>query len=221
MAEAARRALSKLAGWSAAAGVLGWAFTECLYTVDGGERAVVWHRFSGGLQPGAKGEGLHFRVPFVEYPKIFDIRLRPRVIATRTGTKDLQTVQISLRVLSRPDEDHLSKIYQDLGEDYDERVLPSIVNEVLKATVVRCSTYVMSPRRWSELPDYSSQERQFAALNVPLRRRLRLRGALSIQADASAAAFVFTCSLSLPAHIRAQPRAADPECRLTSMLSSC
>lgn len=137
MAEAARRALSKLAGWSAAAGVLGWAFTECLYTVDGGERAVVWHRFSGGLQPGVKDEGLHFRMPFVEYPKIFDIRLRPRVIATRTGTKDLQTVQISLRVLSRPDERYLSKIYQDLGEDYDERVLPSIVNEVLKATVVR------------------------------------------------------------------------------------
>ena len=85
------------------------------------------------------GEGLHLRIPWVEVPTLFDVRLRPRIIATRTGTKDLQTVQISLRVLSRPDVDHLAAIYKDLGEDFDERVLPSIVSEVLKATVVRAA----------------------------------------------------------------------------------
>lgn len=46
-------------------------------------------------------------------------------------------VSITLRVLSRPDTDHLSKIYQSLGLDYDERVLPSIGNEVLKAIVAQ------------------------------------------------------------------------------------
>jgi prohibitin 1 len=83
------------------------------------------------------GEGTHFRIPLLEYPKIFDVRLRPRVLASRTGTKDLQQVQISLRVLSRPLEDKLPVIYQNLGEDFDERVLPSIVTEVLKAVVAQ------------------------------------------------------------------------------------
>jgi prohibitin 1 len=46
-------------------------------------------------------------------------------------------VSITLRVLSRPDVDHLSRIYQQLGLDYDERVLPSIGNEVLKAIVAQ------------------------------------------------------------------------------------
>lgn len=46
-------------------------------------------------------------------------------------------VSITLRVLSRPDVEHLSKIYQNLGTDYDERVLPSIGNEVLKAIVAQ------------------------------------------------------------------------------------
>ena len=46
-------------------------------------------------------------------------------------------VSITLRVLSRPDVQHLSKIYQTLGQDYDERVLPSIGNEVLKAIVAQ------------------------------------------------------------------------------------
>lgn len=49
---------------------------------------------------------------------------------------DLQMVNISLRVLSRPIVQDLPVIYQTLGTDYDERVLPSIVNEVLKSVVV-------------------------------------------------------------------------------------
>ena len=37
--------------------------------------------------------------------------------------------------MSRPDVAKLSEVYKNLGLDYDERVLPSIGNEVLKATV--------------------------------------------------------------------------------------
>lgn len=48
----------------------------------------------------------------------------------------MQTVNISLRTLYRPKEDFLPKIFSNLGLDYEERVLPSIINEVLKAVVV-------------------------------------------------------------------------------------
>lgn len=46
-------------------------------------------------------------------------------------------VSITLRVLLRPDVDALPKIYQSLGLDYDERVIPSIGNEVLKSIVAQ------------------------------------------------------------------------------------
>jgi prohibitin 1 len=49
---------------------------------------------------------------------------------------DLQNVNITLRILFRPIPDQLPRIYTILGVDYDERVLPSITNEVLKAVVV-------------------------------------------------------------------------------------
>ncbi len=51
--------------------------------------------------------------------------------------EDLQKVDVTLRILSKPDPKHLPKIYSKLGKDYDERVLPSIINEVLKSVVVR------------------------------------------------------------------------------------
>uniref|UniRef100_H9GCE3 Prohibitin n=2 Tax=Anolis carolinensis TaxID=28377 RepID=H9GCE3_ANOCA len=50
---------------------------------------------------------------------------------------DLQMVNISLRVLSRPNAAELPSLYQRLGMDYEERVLPSIVNEVLKSVVAK------------------------------------------------------------------------------------
>ena len=46
-------------------------------------------------------------------------------------------VNIALRVLSRPESNKLPQIYQRLGTDYDERVLPSICNEVLKSVVAK------------------------------------------------------------------------------------
>jgi regulator of protease activity HflC (stomatin/prohibitin superfamily) len=46
-------------------------------------------------------------------------------------------VNISLRVLSRPNANNLPSMYRQLGLDYDEKVLPSICNEVLKSVVAK------------------------------------------------------------------------------------
>lgn len=54
---------------------------------------------------------------------------------------DLQNVNITLRILFRPVPKELPRIYTILGEDYTERVLPSITTEVLKAVVVSLHEY--------------------------------------------------------------------------------
>jgi len=109
---------------------------QFLFNVEPGERVVIFDRFRGVL-PEVRGEGTHLRIPILQYPIFFDIRSRPRVINTQTGTRDLQKVSIALRVLSRPKEEMLPTIYSEIGQDYDEKVLPSIGNEVLKAVVAQ------------------------------------------------------------------------------------
>ncbi|KAF3909596.1 Prohibitin-2 [Arthrobotrys entomopaga] len=76
-------------------------------------------------------------IPWFETPITYDVRAKPRNVASLTGTKDLQMVNITCRVLSRPRVEALPLIYRTLGVDYDERVLPSIVNEVLKSVVAQ------------------------------------------------------------------------------------
>ncbi|KAI9163064.1 Prohibitin-1 [Paramyrothecium foliicola] len=110
--------------------------SQSIYDVKGGTRAVIFDRLSG-VKDSVSKEGTHFLVPWLQKAIVFDVRTKPRNIATTTGSKDLQMVSLTLRVLHRPNVEALPKIYQNLGVDYDERVLPSIGNEVLKAIVAQ------------------------------------------------------------------------------------
>ncbi len=143
-------------------------------------------------------------IPWFDRPVIYDVRARPNIVESTSGSRDLQMVQIflsvflslyrivsciqthllmdlifnalqfssgekkmlfsgqtcgcldqaidmvfdvinllelqvkiTLRVLTRPMADRLPTIYRTLGQDYAERVLPSIVQETLKAVVAQ------------------------------------------------------------------------------------
>merc|ERR1719454_278684 len=113
-----------------------WALQSSMYTVEAGHLAIKYNRMSG-IERETYREGLHFRIPWFERPIIFDVRVRPHTINSLTGSRDLQMVNISLRALCKPDPTMLPSMYRTLGLDYDEKVLPSIVNEVLKSVVAQ------------------------------------------------------------------------------------
>ncbi|CAI7622899.1 unnamed protein product [Penicillium glandicola] len=125
-----------LVGTLILAGIGTYVASNSLFNVDGGHRAIKYSRL-GGVQKEIYNEGTHFQIPWFETPIIYDVRAKPRSIPSLTGTKDLQMVNITCRVLSRPRVDALPQIYRTLGQDFDERVLPSIVNEVLKSVVAQ------------------------------------------------------------------------------------
>ena len=82
-----------------------------IYDVKGGSRAVIFDRYSG-VKDAVVNEGTHFLVPWLQKPIIYDVRTKPRNISTTTGSKDLQMVTLTLRVLHRPEVKMLPKIYQ-------------------------------------------------------------------------------------------------------------
>ncbi|KAG5575500.1 hypothetical protein H5410_055634 [Solanum commersonii] len=134
--QAAVSFLTNIARAAFTLGLGGALVNSSLYTVDGGQRAVLFDRFNGVLEK-TVGEGTHFLIPWLQKPFIFDIRTRPHVFSSVSGTKDLQMVNLTLRILSRPEISRLPYIFKNLGTEYDEKVLPSIGNEVLKAVVAQ------------------------------------------------------------------------------------
>ncbi|KAJ3574003.1 hypothetical protein NP233_g2058 [Leucocoprinus birnbaumii] len=117
----------------------GFALNASLFNVDGGHRAIKYSRFHG-VKEDVYSEGTHLVLPWFETPIIFDIRAKPRSIASLTGTKG-QIPESALPYIA----DLYPQIFKWLtlpavfsrDPDYDERVLPSIVNEVLKSVVAQ------------------------------------------------------------------------------------
>lgn len=127
----------RLAGAAIGVGIFGTALSVSIYNVGPGHAAIIYDRVRGVL-PQTKGEGTHFKIPGIQTPYYYETRIKPNLISNqKTGTKDLQTVSISLRILHKPDTTHLSEIYQRFGLDYDDRILPSIANEILKSVVAQ------------------------------------------------------------------------------------
>ncbi|CAL5345043.1 hypothetical protein ACSBR2_015654 [Camellia fascicularis] len=129
-------ATSALAKVGLIGGIGLYAAYNSFYNVEGGHRAVVFNRVVG-VKDKVYPEGTHLMIPWFERPIVYDVRARPNLVESSSGSHDLQMVKIALRVLTRPVPDQLPTIYRTLGENYNERVLPSIVHETLKAVVAQ------------------------------------------------------------------------------------
>ncbi|OIW08794.1 hypothetical protein TanjilG_16375 [Lupinus angustifolius] len=127
--------ISALIKVSIIGGLVVYGAGNALYNVEGGHRAIVFNRLTG-VKDKVYPEGTHIIIPWFERPVIYDVRARPHLVDSTSGSRDLQMVKIGLRVLTRPVPDQLPTIYRTLGENYNERVLPSIIHETLKAVNV-------------------------------------------------------------------------------------
>lgn len=142
----AAKAASRAAGSLMVAGGLGYGAYNSIFTVEGGHRAVIFNRLLG-MKSQVYNEGLNFNIPWFERPIVYDIRTRPVNLQTLTGSKDLQMVTIGVRVLHKPDPNNLVWIYRHLGMNYDERILPSVMNECAKAVVARYNANELLTKR--------------------------------------------------------------------------
>lgn len=128
--------LGRLAQVAVVGGLGIYGVSHSIFNVEGGHRAVVFNRVVG-IKETVYEEGTHLMLPWFERPIIYDVRAKPVNIQSASGSKDLQTVNIGIRVLTKPNSAKLPEIYRTLGTDYAERVLPSIIQETLKSVVAQ------------------------------------------------------------------------------------
>lgn len=104
-------ALNTLYRWAIPGAMAFGIGSSAIYDVKGGQRAVIFDRLRG-VSDQVVNEGTHFLVPWLQKAVMYDVRTKPRNISTTTGSKDLQMVSLTLRVLHRPEVSQLPKIYQ-------------------------------------------------------------------------------------------------------------
>ena len=141
MQNAASKVVNAQAASGAIQGILGlgavsYGLYHSLFNVEGGHRAIVYNR-AVGLKDTSYAEGTHLMIPWIERPIVYDVRSRAHQVSSTSGSKDLQMVNLSIRVLTRPDANKLPQIYRELGTDFNERVLPSLIHDTLKSVVAQ------------------------------------------------------------------------------------
>jgi len=142
MFAAARKALGVPANFGTAAvvtgfcGIVGYGIYQGIYFVPGGFRAVKFNAITG-LHDKVYGEGANLAIPYIENPVLFDIRHKPYEVTSASGSRDLQIINIAVRILYAPHADNLPELYRRLGYGYADTVLTSITNEVMRAVIAQ------------------------------------------------------------------------------------
>jgi prohibitin 1 len=119
-----------------------------IVVVGAGQRGVVFNNVTG-LENRILGEGVHFRIPFVEAVTKLPVRVQKTEVRAEAASKDLQTVNTDIVVNWHMNAGRINRIYQEIGDEeaVRDRILIPAVNEVVKAaTAKKTASEVLAER---------------------------------------------------------------------------
>ncbi len=111
--------------------------------IEAGHRGIVFDKLRGGVQSESLQEGLHFRIPFFQSIHAIPVRTQKVVFSNdyskysnrrasmKAASSDLQDVDVDVVVTYHLEPTAVSKIYQEVGKDYEsKKVVPRAVDAV-------------------------------------------------------------------------------------------
>lgn len=142
-----RRAVNASAGFFAIflAIMLVIGILSSIVTVDAGYRGVKM-RF-GKVTGAALEPGLHFKVPLIEDVEEIEVREKKHRLETSASSADLQTVQSHIVVNFHPMPSEVSELYEEIGLEYELRVLDPAVEETVKAVTAQYTAEELITKR--------------------------------------------------------------------------
>ncbi len=114
--------------------------------VGAGERGVLFSKLSG-VKDVNLGEGLHFKMPFLEEIIVIDVKVQKSQTDARAASKDLQNVSSTIAVNFHIDPSRAQKVYQEIGLSFKERVIDPAVQEAVKSVTAHFTAEELITKR--------------------------------------------------------------------------
>lgn len=114
-------------------------------TIGAGERGVLL-QFSA-VQDRVIGEGLYFKIPFVQRVVTVDIKIKKEEVAVSASSKDLQIVTSRIALNYHLDPDRVNKIWQEVGSDYNSRIISPSIQEAVKSITAKFTAEELITKR--------------------------------------------------------------------------
>jgi len=114
-------------------------------TVGSGERGII--KTWGAVSDNVLGEGLHTITPISQSVQIIDIRTTKHEVKAQAYSKDLQTVDMTIALNYHPKAETVNKLFQEIGMDYETRIIDPAIQEAAKATVAQFTAQELVEQR--------------------------------------------------------------------------
>lgn len=134
-----------------------------LATVQAGFRGVKT-RF-GEVVGGSLEPGLHVKLPLIEKIAAVEVREQKMDMETSASSQDLQTVQSKVAVNFRPEPTSVNMLYDEVGLDYETRILNPAVEETVKAVTAQYTAEQLITKRTEVRDKMETQLRERMAAN--------------------------------------------------------
>jgi len=109
--------------------------SQSVTIVQAGHRGVVL--FVGAVENRVLGEGVHFVIPFAEQVVLLEVRTLKFQADASAASKDLQEVATVIALNYHIDPSKANVVYQELGADYNNRIIAPTIQESVKASVAK------------------------------------------------------------------------------------
>ncbi len=114
-------------------------------TVGAGERGVLLQ--FGAVQDRVFGEGLYVKIPFIQHVVKVDVKIQKDEVPASAASKDLQVVTSKIALNFHLSPDSVNRIWQDVGKDYNTRIIAPAIQEAVKATTAKFTAEELITKR--------------------------------------------------------------------------
>jgi regulator of protease activity HflC (stomatin/prohibitin superfamily) len=121
------------------------------YKISAGERGVLLTFGKPDLQ--AKGEGLHTKIPLIQKIVKMDVKTQKYEADATAASQDLQDVTTKIATNYHLVPESVPRLYQEIGIDYQTRVIMPVEQESVKAITARYTAEELITKRESVRDD--------------------------------------------------------------------
>src|SRR2546422_10431877 len=118
---------------------------ESVVVVEAGHRGVVL--YVGAVENRVLGEGIHFIIPFAEQVIPLEVRTLKFQANASAASNDLQEVATVIALNYHINPNSANLIYQQLGADYEARIIAPTIQESVKASVAKFNAEELITKR--------------------------------------------------------------------------
>ena len=114
-------------------------------TIGAGERGVLLQ--FGAVQDKVFDEGLYFKIPFIQKVVKMDVKIQKDEVPASASSKDLQVVTSRIALNYHLDPNAVNKVWQDVGKNYNTRIIAPSIQEGVKAVTARFTAEELITKR--------------------------------------------------------------------------